>query len=85
MDPLIIPLAAIVLPLSIPIIAILSKNGKRSRRDTQKLFKELETLKSENLQLKQRLENIETIVTEPDYDLRKTLKASDDQNHKLLD
>ncbi|WP_157491157.1 hypothetical protein [Flammeovirga sp. SJP92] len=70
--------------LSIPIIAILTK-GRTSKKETQKIYKEIEALRVENLQLKQRLENIETIVTEPDYDINKTLKAPNESKHRLLD
>lgn len=84
MDPLLIPLVAICATMAIPIVAILSK-GKRNNKDTKKIFQELEMLKKENLQLKERLENVETIVTEPDYDIHKTLGSSASSKQKHLE
>ncbi|WP_044201139.1 hypothetical protein [Flammeovirga sp. OC4] len=80
----IIALVAIIGAFSVPIVALLTK-GNRSKSETNRILKDLESIKKENFQLKQRLENIETIVTEPDYDIHRTLKSSGDQNHKLLD
>lgn len=84
MDPVLIPITAIVFGMVIPIVAILTK-GKHSKKDTVKIFKELEALKKENLQLKERLENVETIVTEPDYDLNKTLNEVPQSRQKHLE
>ena len=63
-----------LMAMSIPIVAILSKNkGKLQKKDYLQLLNELENLKKENKQLKNRVENIETIVTEPDWDIKRTL------------
>ncbi|AZQ60940.1 hypothetical protein EI427_01535 [Flammeovirga pectinis] len=76
-----IPLMA----LSIPIIAILtSARNKNGNSNTKKIEKELKQLQLENLELKQRLENIETIVAEPDWQIDKTLDSSINQQGNRL-
>ncbi|OHX67898.1 hypothetical protein [Flammeovirga pacifica] len=68
---ILVPLAA----MAIPIVAILSKNkGKLQKKDYIRLLDEVEYLKKENTSLKNRLENVETIVTEPNWGINKQLK-----------
>ncbi|MBB6459556.1 hypothetical protein [Flammeovirga kamogawensis] len=76
-----IPLMA----LSIPIIAILtSARNKNGKSNTKKIENDLKQLQIENLELKQRLENIETIVAEPDWQIDKTLNSGiNNENNRL--
>ncbi|MBB3698282.1 hypothetical protein KMW28_17015 [Flammeovirga yaeyamensis] len=80
---------AILIPLmalSIPIVAILANSkGKLKKKDYQRLLEELENLKIENKQLKDRVENIETIVTEPDWDIKRTLGEGDSTSTPRLE
>jgi cell division protein FtsB len=75
------------LAILIPIVAILSDTyikakkleleklyGKGKYKELEVLQKEVERLSQENTQLKERMQNIETIVTFPDWEMMQEAK-----------
>ncbi|NLR89901.1 MULTISPECIES: hypothetical protein [Flammeovirga] len=83
MDPLLIPLMAIAMPAVI--VAIVTRGKKYNNKFTKQMSQELESLKKENERLRNRIENIETIVTEPDWDIKRTLDSGESSKQKHLE
>ena len=82
-----------ILVLAIPIIAILSDAyikvqkmrsskfwGEEGEKKIEGLEKTVQELKSENKGLKERIQNLETIVTHPDWDLLTSHDRGEQEN-----